>query len=569
MSYEHDLWEGLDLVEKRYNDGKNTANEVIGFFLECAAIEEHYVKSYQKLLAKPSTVEEGGTLGSSWYSLRTLIKSNMAANQQVAAAWQLAATVAKQTKKEQKRKASKLFSEAQKLKKEQVKGRAEVAKLKSKQHKAAKEAEQSLSQYEKAQKDNSLSTVKLVKLNNAQKLAQQENVAADKLYKSSLEEYNSFYSSKYQVNMKQILHEFQALDEERIESLKEVLENYIESQSVMLVSMQQHLAELKQHMYKINTNIDVSSWITANRTGLQPDPPVPYEPYGAEPSTAESSNSHGVTRLPLASLQASSEAVPFSPRELRSTQYLPPVSAEGTIQAKVVALFEHHAEDPGELSFKEGDVINVLEAIEGEGWWKGELDGRLGIFPSNYCEYLLEDSALGVVVGDTSNEQIASSSVDPAYWQSLLEKEKNEGVVYVVVSCFLVLLLVLLLLLLLVLLLLLLLVLLLFTSSRFVADVNVRTLHKAFHEFTAENEDELSISGNLSSFLSFYFFFSSYALSFFSLLHHFSAGQVIKLQSELEDWYIGQNEETGLSGLFPANYVQKLSTYVASLQQQS
>ncbi|KAL6070968.1 Intersectin 1 (SH3 domain protein) [Balamuthia mandrillaris] len=435
------------------------------------------------------------TLGSSWYSLRTLIKSNMAANQQVAAAWQLAATVAKQTKKEQKRKASKLFSEAQKLKKEQVKGRAEVAKLKSKQHKAAKEAEQSLSQYEKAQKDNSLSTVKLVKLNNAQKLAQQENVAADKLYKSSLEEYNSFYSSKYQVNMKQILHEFQALDEERIESLKEVLENYIESQSVMLVSMQQHLAELKQHMYKINTNIDVSSWITANRTGLQPDPPVPYEPYGAEPSTAESSNSHGVTRLPLASLQASSEAVPFSPRELRSTQYLPPVSAEGTIQAKVVALFEHHAEDPGELSFKEGDVINVLEAIEGEGWWKGELDGRLGIFPSNYCEYLLEDSALGVVVGDTSNEQIASSSVDPAYWQSLLEKEKNEGVVYVV----------------------------------------------AFHEFTAENEDELSIS----------------------------AGQVIKLQSELEDWYIGQNEETGLSGLFPANYVQKLSTYVASLQQQS
>lgn len=41
------------------------------------------------------------------------------------------------------------------------------------------------------------------------------------------------------------------------------------------------------------------------------------------------------------------------------------------------------ANEEGELEFKRGDVIEVLERNE-DGWWKGSLNGRQGIFPSNY-----------------------------------------------------------------------------------------------------------------------------------------------------------------------------------------
>lgn len=41
----------------------------------------------------------------------------------------------------------------------------------------------------------------------------------------------------------------------------------------------------------------------------------------------------------------------------------------------------------GELSFKEGDTINVTNQ-EDAGWWEGELKGKKGLFPSNYVEKL-------------------------------------------------------------------------------------------------------------------------------------------------------------------------------------
>ncbi len=48
------------------------------------------------------------------------------------------------------------------------------------------------------------------------------------------------------------------------------------------------------------------------------------------------------------------------------------------------ALFDFQAENSGELSFYVGDIINLLEYPPGEEWWKGEVNGNTGYFPSNY-----------------------------------------------------------------------------------------------------------------------------------------------------------------------------------------
>ena len=50
---------------------------------------------------------------------------------------------------------------------------------------------------------------------------------------------------------------------------------------------------------------------------------------------------------------------------------------------QVVALFDYTAQNDDELSFLKDSVINVISKDEAS-WWKGELNGQMGMFPANY-----------------------------------------------------------------------------------------------------------------------------------------------------------------------------------------
>ena len=49
------------------------------------------------------------------------------------------------------------------------------------------------------------------------------------------------------------------------------------------------------------------------------------------------------------------------------------------------ALFPYQGQQEDELNFDEGAIIKLVSKEE-EAWWKGELDGKVGVFPSNYVE---------------------------------------------------------------------------------------------------------------------------------------------------------------------------------------
>ncbi|GAA5893853.1 hypothetical protein JCM5296_004619 [Sporobolomyces johnsonii] len=51
--------------------------------------------------------------------------------------------------------------------------------------------------------------------------------------------------------------------------------------------------------------------------------------------------------------------------------------------SRVRALFDFEGQTPEELPFRKGDVISVVECVYAD-WWKGELRGRVGIFPTNH-----------------------------------------------------------------------------------------------------------------------------------------------------------------------------------------
>ncbi len=48
------------------------------------------------------------------------------------------------------------------------------------------------------------------------------------------------------------------------------------------------------------------------------------------------------------------------------------------------AQFDYDAQEDNELSFKEGDVITVLDTFKGAGWWKCQLNGNVGLVPQNF-----------------------------------------------------------------------------------------------------------------------------------------------------------------------------------------
>ena len=61
----------------------------------------------------------------------------------------------------------------------------------------------------------------------------------------------------------------------------------------------------------------------------------------------------------------------------------------------VRALYDYEADDRTSLSFRQGDIIEVLTRLE-SGWWDGIIHGVRGWFPSNYCAIVTspDDAAL-------------------------------------------------------------------------------------------------------------------------------------------------------------------------------
>jgi len=56
---------------------------------------------------------------------------------------------------------------------------------------------------------------------------------------------------------------------------------------------------------------------------------------------------------------------------------------EGELQL-YVAQYDYDAQEDNELTFKEGDVITVLDTFKGAGWWKCELNNSIGLVANNF-----------------------------------------------------------------------------------------------------------------------------------------------------------------------------------------
>jgi len=54
---------------------------------------------------------------------------------------------------------------------------------------------------------------------------------------------------------------------------------------------------------------------------------------------------------------------------------------------QAIAKFTFEGEQEGDLSFKKGDIITIVQRTDNEtDWWTGRVGAKEGIFPSNYVE---------------------------------------------------------------------------------------------------------------------------------------------------------------------------------------
>ena len=70
-----------------------------------------------------------------------------------------------------------------------------------------------------------------------------------------------------------------------------------------------------------------------------------------------------------------------------------PVSEDGDIKKEKKefcrVLYPYDAANEDELTLAEGDIITVLSKdAPDKGWWKGEINGRIGLFPDNFVEVI-------------------------------------------------------------------------------------------------------------------------------------------------------------------------------------
>jgi son of sevenless-like protein len=92
----------------------------------------------------------------------------------------------------------------------------------------------------------------------------------------------------------------------------------------------------------------------------------------------------------------------------------------------VRALYNYDADDPTSLSFRQGDLIQVITQLE-SGWWDGFINGVRGWFPSNYCQLVNVEEGEEEAGQRRSLEQSDRSDDEP-YEESVGSERSNEGI---------------------------------------------------------------------------------------------------------------------------------------------
>jgi len=392
MGFSDELWDGFTPVATKGREGKNFVTEVYNFMKKRREIELEYAKKLNALV-KSVKVGDAGTLDSAWCVVKT--ETDSIANAHSTCAERLGTEVettqknwlteTAKTRKELKANGKKLVSQLQAAQSTVEKAKAKYEGSRKKQD--AVQAEANADPNPKNQKKLQ------AEVKNAEK--------ADDEYKKSVEKLKNMESRFYDSEMPQILAELQSMEEARVAMMKTSFNSFVTAQATVHPAIKSSCETMSSAAASINVDSDVRGFISNNKTGKTPPPRTEYEAYDSALGACKPGpgSSQSFSSFPTSSPASSgSFAAPMTrsapPSSSTPTYSAPsnhssplaasaPMSGGGEATIMVKAQYAYTTSEPNELSFTEGALIKVTYQDD-SGWWEGELNGRVGVFPSNH-----------------------------------------------------------------------------------------------------------------------------------------------------------------------------------------
>ncbi|KZO99677.1 BAR-domain-containing protein [Calocera viscosa TUFC12733] len=200
-----------------------------------------------------------------------------------------------------------------------------------------------------------------------------------------LEKINGFAGGKYDVTLQPA--DVAAAYEERVGDTRDNVEALTITKRTMPTAK---LLAMRQ-----GSSSSAASAAAGAGAGARRAPPS----LAAKPSFASSTSGAGPGKMPPPARQNSYAAPPPAYQEgysdpaaggaKRAPPPPPPLKPKpGASQPKfVTALYDFAAQAEGDLDFKVGDRIELVErTASSEDWWTGRVNGRTGVFPGNYVQ---------------------------------------------------------------------------------------------------------------------------------------------------------------------------------------
>nr|CUU97407.1 hypothetical transcript [Hymenolepis microstoma] len=122
--------------------------------------------------------------------------------------------------------------------------------------------------------------------------------------------------------------------------------------------------------------------------------------------------------------QASSSVYP-SLQSMGNTSSTTPIPNGNLNYGTARAQFDFEAAEDNEISFKEGDIITLID-ISDQNWWKGRIRGTEGLFPAQFviresADAGTDNKAPGATKSDSSSSQKEAVKIDPELVENCLE----------------------------------------------------------------------------------------------------------------------------------------------------
>ncbi|EGG24432.1 SH3 domain-containing protein [Cavenderia fasciculata] len=430
-TFKDNFWgpQGFDILEKRINQGRDSNNLFVYFLKERAAIEESYAKSLSKLLKHTSSVVEFGTLRETWLAMRGEIENLVRVHQELSDKIEKDIYIPfRKFKSETKKIRRDMCHEAYKINRERRDLDKTISNSRSKYEDYTKQAEKHQSELNSGSKSANEQSRLQSRCNKYTK----EAASQEAEYKDCVNKWST-YQHSWEEKTQSVYNQLQATEEERVDTIKVHMDRYVQALSTSVIDSSTANKNLANLVDKIDKYEDINMFIAECKTGTEPPRAPSFVPagtpgykseYTSSVSTSNMnsfsdtssnfsddnnnsnynnnySNSGASSGVSLSKSTQSTNKPSYNPPKsltasnsstsLKTTSSpvkpTPPAVAKRTFlkKKKMRALYEYVGSDATELDFYTGDVITVLGEDE-SGWWKGEIEGRTGLFPSNYTE---------------------------------------------------------------------------------------------------------------------------------------------------------------------------------------